>query len=224
MVGFHHRDPGLIGLLGRRDYTTRAHGQALSACDPASARPCSPDVLVEGGEEVEAPFPVSGSDRGWPRPRAGAGTAAPVPVRRSAMRGPAVPCGSICAAEDEAAVAASKREGVMAAPAPLGPAAAVPSTDDVLPQDRVYYSIIADGIHCHKYSVSMAHRLHPAGMILITDAMAAMGLPTGVEGAGGGGGRLAWQREAEATASSPPPFPKVVVCGCAAGTAPSCRT
>ena len=38
---------------------------------------------------------------------------------------------------------------------------------------RVYSSIIADGIYCHKYSVSMAHHLHPAGLIVITNAMAA---------------------------------------------------
>jgi N-acetylglucosamine-6-phosphate deacetylase len=46
-------------------------------------------------------------------------------------------------------------------------------------QQRVHYSIIVDGIHCHKYSASMVHRLHPAGLVLITDAMAAMGLKPG---------------------------------------------
>ncbi|KAK8790927.1 hypothetical protein WA158_005558 [Blastocystis sp. Blastoise] len=42
-----------------------------------------------------------------------------------------------------------------------------------------HYSIISDGIHSHPYAVRFAHKAHPTGAILITDAMAAMGLPAG---------------------------------------------
>jgi hypothetical protein len=63
--------------------------------------------------------------------------------------------------------------------APTGAQADCSEEGPCCAQERVYYSIICDGIHCHKYSVSMAHRLHPAGLVLITDAMAAMGLPPG---------------------------------------------
>jgi len=44
---------------------------------------------------------------------------------------------------------------------------------------RPYYSIICDGIHCHKNAVNMAHNSHPGGTILVTDAMSAMGLDDG---------------------------------------------
>lgn len=44
---------------------------------------------------------------------------------------------------------------------------------------RPFYSIIVDGVHCHPYAVCTAMRTHPAGLILVTDAMKAMGLPVG---------------------------------------------
>ena len=44
---------------------------------------------------------------------------------------------------------------------------------------RPYYSIIVDCVHCHPYAVCTAMRTHPGGLILVTDAMKAMGLPVG---------------------------------------------
>ena len=44
---------------------------------------------------------------------------------------------------------------------------------------RPCYSIIADGLHCHPASVKIAYFAHPAGTILVTDAMGAMGLADG---------------------------------------------
>lgn len=43
----------------------------------------------------------------------------------------------------------------------------------------VYYSIIADGIHCHPYAISLAHAARPDQLLLITDCMAAGGLCAG---------------------------------------------
>lgn len=48
---------------------------------------------------------------------------------------------------------------------------------DTLP--RPFYGIICDGIHIHKSCVKLAYRSHPHGAILITDAMAQLGLPDG---------------------------------------------
>lgn len=42
-----------------------------------------------------------------------------------------------------------------------------------------FYGLIADGIHAHPASVNMASSTYPAGAVLVTDAMAAMGLPDG---------------------------------------------
>jgi N-acetylglucosamine-6-phosphate deacetylase len=44
---------------------------------------------------------------------------------------------------------------------------------------RTYYSCIVDGIHTHPASVKMAYHSHPEGMVLVTDAMCAMGLQEG---------------------------------------------
>lgn len=47
--------------------------------------------------------------------------------------------------------------------------------EDVAP----YYSIIVDGVHSHEYSVRLAHHSLSSKCVLITDAMAAMGLEDG---------------------------------------------
>ncbi|KAI9292532.1 Metallo-dependent hydrolase [Neoconidiobolus thromboides FSU 785] len=45
--------------------------------------------------------------------------------------------------------------------------------------ERPYYGIICDGIHVHPNSIKIAYYSHPKGAVLVTDAMAAMGLPEG---------------------------------------------
>ena len=50
-------------------------------------------------------------------------------------------------------------------------------SEDTLP--RPYYGIICDGIHIHKSCIKLAYRCHPNGAILVSDAMAQLGLPNG---------------------------------------------
>jgi len=50
--------------------------------------------------------------------------------------------------------------------------------------NRPFYSLIVDGIHVHESAVCMAYKSHPNGCILVTDAMAAMGLGDGVHSLG----------------------------------------
>ena len=50
-------------------------------------------------------------------------------------------------------------------------------SQDTLP--RPYFGIICDGIHIHKSCVKLAYRSHPHGTVLVTDAMAQLGLPNG---------------------------------------------
>jgi N-acetylglucosamine-6-phosphate deacetylase len=50
-----------------------------------------------------------------------------------------------------------------------------------VPSDRKpFFGIISDGIHLHATCVNIAWHAHPDGLILVTDAMFAMGLPDGI--------------------------------------------
>lgn len=46
---------------------------------------------------------------------------------------------------------------------------------------KVHYGIIVDGIHSHPHSVNIAYHTHPEGLVLVTDALANMGMPVGHE-------------------------------------------
>jgi N-acetylglucosamine-6-phosphate deacetylase len=48
-----------------------------------------------------------------------------------------------------------------------------------LTHQKLYYSIIADGLHAHPAAVQLAWRARPEGLVLVTDAMAAMGMQEG---------------------------------------------
>ena len=47
---------------------------------------------------------------------------------------------------------------------------------------KPFFGIIADGIHLHPSAINIAWNAHPEGFILVTDAMALVGLPDGVHG------------------------------------------
>jgi len=115
MAGFHHRDPGLVGLLGRQ----------CSDSMPRAASPGRPGLVpLQAGH--------SGTD-------------------------------------DECVSSL-----VSSVPAPLS---GLPASER--PTARPWYSVIVDGIHAHPYSVTMARTAHPDGLVLVTDGMAALGLPRG---------------------------------------------
>lgn len=48
------------------------------------------------------------------------------------------------------------------------------------PQERPYFGIIADGIHLHPASVSLAFAAHPDGLVLVTDAVRYQGCADGI--------------------------------------------
>eukprot|EP01119_Soliformovum_irregulare_P021015 TRINITY_DN6900_c0_g1_i1.p1 TRINITY_DN6900_c0_g1~~TRINITY_DN6900_c0_g1_i1.p1 ORF type:complete len:390 (-),score=118.16 TRINITY_DN6900_c0_g1_i1:54-1223(-) len=53
-------------------------------------------------------------------------------------------------------------------------------TSEVSQKRKIYFSVIADKIHAHPYSVKISQKIHPDGFILITDAIPILGMPANV--------------------------------------------
>ena len=54
------------------------------------------------------------------------------------------------------------------------------STDQLPKDTQIFYGVIADGVHTHAAALHLAQHSNPGGIVLVSDAMAAAGLGTGL--------------------------------------------
>jgi hypothetical protein len=161
--------------------TAQAHAPApLDTTGASSDAGCDGDSGRAGDERVVVITPYTRAPYSAP-PGAQTMTSAGS-VRATAATGAAAALAGAAGATPASGSPASAAPPSPAAAEPLpltSPVPGVPPPPAQLLHERPFYSIIVDGVHCHPYAVSMAHETHPSGLICVTDAMRAMGLPVG---------------------------------------------
>ncbi|XP_026467904.1 N-acetylglucosamine-6-phosphate deacetylase isoform X1 [Ctenocephalides felis] len=58
------------------------------------------------------------------------------------------------------------------------------STDSFTNDKTIYFGLISDGVHTHPAALRIAYKTHPNGLILVTDAISALGLHEGTHNIG----------------------------------------
>ena len=195
MSGFHHRDPGVPGLIGRRpDIRSRYYRQSSGSLHAMYSQDLKL-TTVEEFSNFKAPENAPNGAAKRPAPMA---SLAPQPFSLWTIGGGALRVHTPTAlpgvgtASPTPAVESSRRPSLTPNPATDS---SMPSTAKVvltgtplpvegtgprhLPIDRPFFGLIVDGVHNHPYAVNVAFTSHFKGLVLVTDAMKAMGLPPG---------------------------------------------
>ena len=201
MSGFKHRNPGVPGLLGRR---YQKAGRPSVEMPPPQASPRTAAAVplpyalaasADGAEAAPATRLIGGA---WTpvamhspaTVRAAAVTPQSLARRLDAesLSSSSSSSSSLSTTTSTAAAAAAAVALASVSRAPVSPFSPVPPAGTGAPPQALvrgallgqpFYSLIVDNVHVHPASVVIAASTHPRGLVLVTDAVQALGLPPG---------------------------------------------
>lgn len=182
MPPLHHREPGVLGLLGPAAPASQPPSATGAAAMPSGHGPAAVSNPIARGTAAESAAASFGADSAAVTSRSQLEFLKPSPSVTSPSDVTAARPTATAAANSTSTGSSVTNHTAMSSTG----GQAFASSSAASSAARVpYYGLITDGVHVHPSAISMAYRSNPSRAINVTDAMRAMGLGPGKHTYGG---------------------------------------